>query len=72
MSTSGKPFPVVGMGHSWVEIEISDLERKKSKKVNALVDTGATLTTLPEAVAEEVDTIGRVRKIYRRQVKRHR
>jgi len=27
------------MGHSWVYIEISDLQRKKSKKAKALVDT---------------------------------
>jgi len=42
------------MGHSWVEIEISDLERKKSAKVKALVDTGASLTVLPERIAEEL------------------
>ena len=42
------------MGHSWVDIEISDLERKHSKKVKALVDTGATLTTLPQKLADEL------------------
>lgn len=42
------------MGHSWVNIEISDLERKHSKKIKALVDTGASLTTLPERIAEEL------------------
>ncbi len=42
------------MGHSWVEIEISDLERKHSKKVKALVDTGASLTTLPKKLADEL------------------
>jgi len=42
------------MGHSWVEIEISDLERKKSAKVKALVDTGVSLTVLPERIAEEL------------------
>lgn len=42
------------MGHSWVDIEISNLERKHSKKVKALVDTGASLTTLPERVADEL------------------
>ncbi|MEA2075483.1 MAG: retroviral-like aspartic protease family protein [Euryarchaeota archaeon] len=40
------------MGHSWVEIEISDLERKKSTVVKALVDTGASLTVLPEEIAK--------------------
>jgi len=42
------------MGHSWVDIEISDLERKRCKKVQALVDTGATLTTLPRKLADEL------------------
>jgi len=42
------------MGHSWVDIEISDLERKKSKVVKALVDTGASLTTLPKKLADEL------------------
>ena len=40
------------MGHTWVEVEISDLERKKSKRVKALVDTGASLTVLPEEMAK--------------------
>ncbi|MDI6826513.1 MAG: aspartyl protease family protein [Candidatus Aenigmarchaeota archaeon] len=43
------------MGHSWVEVEIYDLERKKSKKVNALVDTGASLTVLPKKLADELE-----------------
>ena len=42
------------MGHSWVEVEISDLEKKKSTVVKALVDTGASLTVLPEKIAEEL------------------
>lgn len=42
------------MGHSWVEIEIADLAKKSAKQVKALVDTGATLTTLPESVAKEI------------------
>jgi clan AA aspartic protease len=42
------------MGHSWVDIQISDLQRKHTKKVNALVDTGATLTTLPKKLADEL------------------
>ena len=42
------------MGHSWLEVEISDLERKKSTVVKALVDTGASLTVLPEKLAEEL------------------
>jgi len=42
------------MGHSWVYIEISDLEKKHAKKVKALVDTGASLTTLPKKIADEL------------------
>lgn len=42
------------MGHSWVEVEISDLEKRKSSKVKALVDTGASLTVLPEELAVEL------------------
>ena len=42
------------MWHSWVEIEISALERKKSAKVKAQVDTGVSLTVLPERIAEEL------------------
>jgi len=42
------------MGHSWVDIEVSSLERKKFIKLKALVDTGATLTALPEKIAEEI------------------
>jgi clan AA aspartic protease len=45
---------VIEMGHSWVDIEISDLEMKKSSKVKALVDTGASLTVLPEKLADEL------------------
>ncbi|OHB74670.1 MAG: aspartyl protease [Planctomycetes bacterium RBG_16_55_9] len=42
------------MGHTWVNIKISDLDRKHSRTVHALVDTGASLTTLPEKIAEEL------------------
>ncbi|MGQ9596601.1 MAG: retroviral-like aspartic protease family protein [Thermoproteota archaeon] len=35
-------------------MEISSLERKKSIKLKALVDTGASLTALPEKIAEEI------------------
>ncbi|HDN82973.1 MAG TPA: aspartyl protease [Candidatus Altiarchaeales archaeon] len=43
------------MGHSWVEVEVSNLERTKSKRVKALVDTGVTLTVLPEKLAKELE-----------------
>jgi aspartyl protease family protein len=42
------------MVNSWVDIEISDLERKHSKKVKSLVDTGASLATLPKKLADEL------------------
>ena len=42
------------MGHSWLEVTISDLEKKHSKKVKALVDTGATLSVLPKELADEL------------------
>ena len=42
------------MGHTWVEIEVSDMNKKESAKVKALVDTGATLTVLPKTFAEKL------------------
>ena len=42
------------MGHIWVEAEISDIERRKFKKVKALVDNGASLSVLPKRIAEEL------------------
>ena len=42
------------MGHTWVDIEISDLEKKHSRKTKALVDTVASLTTLPKKIADEL------------------
>jgi aspartyl protease family protein len=43
------------MGHTWVDIEISDLEKKHSRKIKALVDAGASLTTIPEKIANELE-----------------
>ena len=43
------------MGHTWIDIEISDLGKKRSKKVSSLVDTGASLTTLPKKLADELE-----------------
>jgi len=40
--------------HTQVEVEISDIERRKFKKVKALVDTGASLSVLPKRIAEEL------------------
>lgn len=42
------------MGHSSIEVSISDLERKHSEKVKALVDTGATLSVLPKELADKL------------------
>jgi clan AA aspartic protease len=42
------------MGHAWVFVELSDMARKKSRRVKALVDTGATLTVLPAKLAESL------------------
>jgi hypothetical protein len=42
------------MGHSWIEIEVSNLERTRLKKVNALI-AGASLTVLPKKLAEELE-----------------
>ncbi len=42
------------MGHTWVDVVISDMEKKKSVKQKALVDTSATLTALPEKIANEL------------------
>ena len=43
------------MEHSWIEVEISDLERKHSEKIKALVDTGATLTVIPKELADKLE-----------------
>jgi len=43
------------VGHSWVEIELADMGRKKHLRVKALVDMGATLTVLPRRLAEELE-----------------
>jgi hypothetical protein len=37
-----------------VEVEVSNLEKRKSKKLNALADIGATLRVLPEKIAREI------------------
>lgn len=45
---------MITIGHTWVEVEISDSEKKKSTKIKALVDTGASLTVLPEKLAKQL------------------
>jgi len=42
------------VGHVWVRAKIGDVEGKKVVEVDALVDTGATLTVVPRRLAEEL------------------
>lgn len=42
------------MGHVWVKAKLGDPERVNVIEVNALVDTGATLTVIPRDVAREL------------------
>ena len=42
------------MGHVKVKAEVSDAERARTKKLEFLVDTGASYMVLPPAVAEEL------------------
>lgn len=42
------------MGHIKVDARIYSLEKTKSKNVVAIVDTGATLTVIPEETANEL------------------
>ncbi len=37
-----------------MEVELLNLERTRSKKVKALVDTGASLSVLPKGLADEL------------------
>lgn len=42
------------MGHVWVKARIGDPDRNKTVEVDALVDTGATLTVVPRKMALEL------------------
>ena len=42
------------MGHVLVEMKVSNMEKNKSAVVDAIVDTGAMLTVLPERLAKEL------------------
>ena len=42
------------MGHVWVRARIGDSDRRSIAEVDALVDTGATLTVVPRRLAEEL------------------
>lgn len=41
------------MGHAWIEVEISDLERRHTERAKALIDTGATPTVIPKELADK-------------------
>jgi len=43
------------MGHIEVEVTLSDIQQTKSIKINALVDTGATLSVIPEEISKELN-----------------
>jgi Predicted aspartyl protease len=43
------------MGHIYTKIKLSNMERTKVKEVQALADTGATLTVIPQKVAQELE-----------------
>ena len=42
------------MGHIWVRARIGDEARRRIVEVEALVDTGATLTVIPRRLAEKL------------------
>jgi clan AA aspartic protease len=43
------------MGHIKVEVKIGNIERTKFKKVEGIVDTGATRTIIPVSMAKELE-----------------
>jgi clan AA aspartic protease len=42
------------VGHVWVRARVGDESGSKSAEVEALIDTGATLTVIPRRLAEEL------------------
>jgi aspartyl protease family protein len=43
------------MRHIEVEVVLSNIQQTKSIKINALVDTGATLSVIPEEISKELN-----------------
>ena len=52
------------MGTFRVSIEIGDLARQRYETVEALVDTGATYTTVPAAILERLGVVPHVRDTF--------
>jgi predicted aspartyl protease len=48
-SEQGKP-----VGHTYVDITLTNLFSKKSAEVNALVDTGAFMMSIPTKIATDL------------------
>jgi len=44
----------MGHIHIYVRVKLSNMEKTRAKEVEALADTGATLTVLPQQMAEEL------------------
>lgn len=42
------------LGHIWIKAKIGDQQKKRTVEVDAIVDTGATLTVIPEKLAKEL------------------
>ncbi len=42
------------MGHVWVKVKIGDVNRRRIVDVEALTDTGATLTVIPRKLADDL------------------
>ena len=52
------------MGHVWIKARICSMDKSKCIDVDALVDTGATLSVLPRRIAEKLGiTIIRTDKV---------
>jgi clan AA aspartic protease len=43
------------MGHIEVEVILSNIQQTKSVKINALVDSGANLSVIPEGISKELN-----------------
>jgi len=55
---------VAKLGHIWIKAKIGDQQKKRTLEVDAIVDTGATLTVIPEKLAKKLNlqTTGHTQK----------